>query len=202
MRVERELAAALLERALERVRHLDGATQGHAEGDTVLEEALQDVQDVRRHRALGREAAKDAHGVDVVAKEGHCDDLVHGLVQRVEGERQVEEDIRMRQNVRRGARRRRDHPRVLAQVDERDSRGRATQRLEPLAKSRPLGDGLVALLLAAALVDEVLELLRGADREAPVALGRPVAQSRVGFALEVLAEHVEDRAQWVERRAV
>ena len=42
----------------------------------LLEEAGQDVEDVRGHRSLRREAAKDAHGVDEVFQEGHSHDLV------------------------------------------------------------------------------------------------------------------------------
>lgn len=48
---------------------------------------------MRRHRPLCGEAAKDAHRIDVVADERHGHDLVDGLVQRVEGERQVKEDL-------------------------------------------------------------------------------------------------------------
>lgn len=45
---------------------------------------------------LGGESAEDAHGVDEVAQERHSDDLVDGLVQRIERQGQVQEDVRVR----------------------------------------------------------------------------------------------------------
>ena len=46
-----------------------------------------------------RESAEDAHCVDEVAQEGDCDDLVHRLVQGVEGQRQIQEYGRVREYV-------------------------------------------------------------------------------------------------------
>mmetsp|Transcript_70093 Transcript_70093/g.116415 ORF Transcript_70093/g.116415 Transcript_70093/m.116415 type:complete len:207 (+) Transcript_70093:921-1541(+) len=118
MRVKREDSSPLLKTSLKRVRHLDGAAQWHAEGTPILEEALENVQNMRGHRPFGREATKDTHGVDIVAQEGHSDNLVNCLVKRVESQRQVEEDIRVRQYVGRCPRRRCQHASVLPEVDE------------------------------------------------------------------------------------
>mmetsp|Transcript_42092 Transcript_42092/g.139896 ORF Transcript_42092/g.139896 Transcript_42092/m.139896 type:complete len:323 (-) Transcript_42092:24-992(-) len=61
---------------------------------------------------------------------------------------------------------------------------------------------LLALDGPAPLIDQVLELLGRADREAPVSLWRPVPEPAVRLALEVLPEHVENGAQRVEGRPV
>ena len=53
---------------------------------------------MRCHGTFGGETAKDAHGIDKVAKEWVGYYLVNGLVKGVEGEVQVEEYVRVSGN--------------------------------------------------------------------------------------------------------
>mmetsp|Transcript_12885 Transcript_12885/g.43655 ORF Transcript_12885/g.43655 Transcript_12885/m.43655 type:complete len:302 (-) Transcript_12885:316-1221(-) len=199
--VELQRAAVALEPAHEGIGDLAGAPQGHGEGSLVVEEALQDVEHVRRHGTLGREAAEDAHGVDEVAEKRHGHVLVHHLVQRVEEHVQVPEDVRVRRHVREGARGRREEARVLSEVEERDRLGGPGEGLEARAERVPLGDGLGAVL-AALLEERALKVRLGADGEAPVALRGPIANPLVGLCWEVLAQDVDDHAQGVDGRLV
>mmetsp|Transcript_26907 Transcript_26907/g.60151 ORF Transcript_26907/g.60151 Transcript_26907/m.60151 type:complete len:226 (+) Transcript_26907:914-1591(+) len=154
--VGRELAAELLHAPDQRVGDLDGPAQRHGVRSPLLEEALEDVQHVRGHGALGGESAEDAHGVDEVAQEGVGDDLVHGLVQRVEGEGQVKEHVRVSERVRGGPRRGGEEPRVLPQVEQRHGHGGAPESLEPGPQIVPLLHGQLRVLRP--LPDQVLEL--------------------------------------------
>ena len=87
VRVHLQLAAELLEAAHHGVGDVLRAADGDGVAGAVDEEAVEDVQDVRRHRALGREAAEDAHSVDEVPEERLRHELVYCFVQGVEGER-------------------------------------------------------------------------------------------------------------------
>mmetsp|Transcript_22853 Transcript_22853/g.68506 ORF Transcript_22853/g.68506 Transcript_22853/m.68506 type:complete len:211 (-) Transcript_22853:906-1538(-) len=100
VRVERNVHAELRAAAVDRACDVLRAADGHAVRAPRLEEALEDVEHVRRHRALRREAAEDAHRVDEVPQERLRDQDVDGLVERVERQRQIREDVGVREHER------------------------------------------------------------------------------------------------------
>mmetsp|Transcript_2210 Transcript_2210/g.4957 ORF Transcript_2210/g.4957 Transcript_2210/m.4957 type:complete len:523 (-) Transcript_2210:110-1678(-) len=204
VRVHLQLAAKLLEATHKRLRDLFGAANRHAVGRLVLKEAVEDVEDVRGHGALGGEAAEDAHRVDPVAQEGLGDDLVDGLVQRLKDERQVGKDPRPAHHEGSAASGGREEAGVLPQVHQRDRGHRPTQVLQPRPEGLPLLDRKlrVGRVLAERRAEAALRLRVVADREAPVALRRPVAEARVRLHRHLLAENVHHDAQRVVRRLV
>mmetsp|Transcript_23869 Transcript_23869/g.70317 ORF Transcript_23869/g.70317 Transcript_23869/m.70317 type:complete len:235 (-) Transcript_23869:625-1329(-) len=139
--VELQGAAVLLQTTHEGVGDVASAADGHGEGGLLVEEALENVEHVRRHRALGREAAEDAHGVDEVAQEGHGHVLVHDLMQRVEEHVEVSENIRVCRDIGQRARCGGEEARVLAEVEERHRHRGAGEGAQALAQGIPLLDG-------------------------------------------------------------
>ena len=80
MRVQTNVHAELGPASVDRPRNIFSASFRHRVGAARLEEALQDIKHVRRHGALRREAAEDAHGVDEIPEERFRHELVDGLV--------------------------------------------------------------------------------------------------------------------------
>ena len=172
VRVHLQLAAKLLEPAHERLRDLLGAAHRHAVARAVFEEAIEDVKDVRRHRALGGEAAEYAHRVDPVAQERLRHDLIDRLVQALEYKGEVGQYPRPAHHEGRASGGRREEPSVLPEVHERDGGHRAAQVLQPLAERRPLAQRelRVRRMLAQRRLEPAAALVVVADRESPVAL--------------------------------
>mmetsp|Transcript_5262 Transcript_5262/g.17264 ORF Transcript_5262/g.17264 Transcript_5262/m.17264 type:complete len:219 (+) Transcript_5262:734-1390(+) len=65
--VEDEVHAMLFAPAVKGFGDVLRSSEGHRVGALLLEEALEDVEQVGRHGALGREPAEDAHEVDEVS---------------------------------------------------------------------------------------------------------------------------------------
>mmetsp|Transcript_4389 Transcript_4389/g.9485 ORF Transcript_4389/g.9485 Transcript_4389/m.9485 type:complete len:237 (-) Transcript_4389:281-991(-) len=201
MRVHLQLAAVLLESAHEGASDLLGATDGHAVVRSLLEEAVEDVEDVRGHSALGRESAEDAHRVDPIAEEGLRHNLVDGLVERLEDERQVGEDPWFAHHKGRAAGGRGKEAGVLSEVHERDSGHGAAEVFQPCTEGLPLLDREVWVLrmLAQHCTEAALRLPVIADLKAPIALRRPVPKALVRGDGHLLAKDVHHDAQRVVR---
>lgn len=155
MGVQLDLSSKLFQPSDESVAHFASSTNGHRVACALLKESLQNVKHVGCHGSLGWESAENAHGVDKVAKEGNGNNLIHSLVQGIEGQWKVEKDIRMGSNEWKTASGSGKETGVLSKVQQRDSGGGSTKSLETLSQCVPFLAARMGVSMVASVRCEV-----------------------------------------------
>mmetsp|Transcript_42495 Transcript_42495/g.83538 ORF Transcript_42495/g.83538 Transcript_42495/m.83538 type:complete len:274 (+) Transcript_42495:1262-2083(+) len=106
----------------------------------------------------------------------------------------------MGEDEREGSGRCGEESRVLAKIEEGDGRRRSAESLETAAEFVPLGNRLGTIL--GPLHEQILEILRRPDGEAPIPLRSPIPESGVRLDRHFLVQQIENHPQRIQRRSV